>query len=78
MPNMFNEKLCSFNYERIKYHLAMGAHPTKPIRRLLGLSGFLPLDPTLPIFAQGLRRRRKIEKLIEEQKEKEESVEEAD
>ena len=66
MPNMFNEKVCALNYDRIKYHLAMGAHPVRPVRRLLGLSGYLPLDPTLFIFAKGLKRRREIEKLIEE------------
>lgn len=73
MPNSFNEKLCSFNFERIKYHMALGAHPTKSIRRLLGLCGFLPLDPTLYIFAEGLQRRRKIEKLIEEKEKEEEN-----
>lgn len=66
-PNLHNEKLCAINFERVKYHLAMGAHPVKSVRRLLGLSGFLPLDPTLLIFAEGLRRRRTIEKLINEQ-----------
>ena len=75
MPNMFNEKICSFNYERLKYWLAMGAHPVKSVRRLLGLSGFLPLDPTLFIFAEGLRRRREIEGLIEEKKKNEEGEE---
>ncbi|CAK8675219.1 small ribosomal subunit protein bS16m-like [Clavelina lepadiformis] len=67
MPNMLNEKLCSINFERLKYHLALGAHPVKSVRRLIGLSGFLPLDPTLLIFAEGLKRRRKIEELISSQ-----------
>ena len=75
MPNMFNEKICTFNFERIKYHLAMGAHPARPIRRLLGLSGYLPLDPTLFFFAKNLRRRREIENLIEEKKHEEDSDE---
>jgi len=76
MPNMFNEKVCTFNYERIKYHLAMGAHPVKPVRRLLGLSGYLPLDPTLFFFAKGLRRRREIERLVKDAKVDEQSTEE--
>lgn len=66
MPNMFNEKLCSLNLEKIKYHLAMGCHMSRGARRLLGLSGLLPLDPTLVFFAQKLRRRRMIEDKIKE------------
>nr|XP_026691826.1 28S ribosomal protein S16, mitochondrial-like isoform X1 [Ciona intestinalis] len=72
-PNLWNEKFCALNFERIKHHLALGAYVGKPVRRLLGLSGYLPLDPTLHIFAEGLRRRREIEKLKEE-KEKEEET----
>lgn len=66
MPNMFNEKLCALNFERIKYHIAMGAHITRPVRRLLGLSGFLPLDPTSVFYAQMLRRRKLIEEKVRE------------
>ena len=65
-PNVNNEKLCAINFERVKYHLAMGAHPVKSVRRLLGLSGFLPLDPTLLIFAEGLKRKRRIQQIIAE------------
>lgn len=66
MPNMFNEKLCALNFERIKYHMAMGAHISRPARRLLGLSGFLPLDPTSIFFPQMLRRRKLIEEKVRE------------
>ncbi|XP_077965595.1 small ribosomal subunit protein bS16m-like [Styela clava] len=66
MPNIFNEKTCALNFERIKYHIGMGAHITRPVRRLLGLAGFLPLEPTLIFFAQHLRRRRLIEQKIKE------------
>ncbi|XP_067873320.1 28S ribosomal protein S16, mitochondrial [Heterodontus francisci] len=45
MPNIFNEKLVSLNFERIKYWLGCGAHMTKPVAKLLGLSGFFPLHP---------------------------------
>nr|CAB3263995.1 28S ribosomal protein S16, mitochondrial-like [Phallusia mammillata] len=74
MPNINNEKLCALNFERIKYHIALGAYLTRPIRRLLGLSGFLPLDPTLLIFAENLRRRKAIEQKIKS-KESEDSEE---
>uniref|UniRef100_H2YZN2 Small ribosomal subunit protein bS16m n=1 Tax=Ciona savignyi TaxID=51511 RepID=H2YZN2_CIOSA len=74
-PNMWNEKFCAINFDRVKHHLAMGAYVGKPVRRLLGLSGYLPLDPTLPIFAEGLRRRRLIEKLKEEKDKREEQKE---
>ncbi|KAI1890499.1 hypothetical protein AGOR_G00154330 [Albula goreensis] len=45
LPNIHNEKLVSFNYERIKYWIGCGAHPTKPVAKLLGLAGFFPLHP---------------------------------
>ncbi|XP_072888117.1 small ribosomal subunit protein bS16m [Hemitrygon akajei] len=45
MPNVFNEKLVSLNLDRIKYWLGCGAQMTKPVAKLLGLSGFFPLHP---------------------------------
>ncbi|KAG7478422.1 hypothetical protein MATL_G00080550 [Megalops atlanticus] len=45
LPNIHNEKLVSFNYERIKYWIGCGAHPTKAVAKLLGLAGFFPLHP---------------------------------
>lgn len=36
LPNIYNEKLVSFNYDRIKYWMGCGAHPTKPVAKLLG------------------------------------------
>lgn len=36
LPNIYNEKLVSFNYDRIKYWIGCGAHPTKPVAKLLG------------------------------------------
>lgn len=67
-PNVHNEKICSLNFERIKYHIAHGAYPVRPVRRLLGLSGFLPLDPSLMFFAENLRRLRVIEGKVAEKK----------
>ncbi|XP_077429813.1 small ribosomal subunit protein bS16m [Vanacampus margaritifer] len=45
LPNTHNEKLVSFNLDRIKYWIGCGAHPTKPVAKLLGLAGFFPLHP---------------------------------
>ncbi|KAI3369378.1 hypothetical protein L3Q82_007612 [Scortum barcoo] len=45
IPNVYNEKLVSFNFDRIKYWIGCGAHPTKPVAKLLGLAGFFPLHP---------------------------------
>lgn len=36
LPNIYNEKLVAFNYDRIKYWMGCGAHPTKPVAKLLG------------------------------------------
>lgn len=36
LPNIHNEKLVAFNYERIKYWIGCGAHTTKPVAKLLG------------------------------------------
>lgn len=36
LPNVYNEKLVSFNYDRMKYWMGCGAHPTKPVAKLLG------------------------------------------
>ncbi|XP_075996958.1 small ribosomal subunit protein bS16m [Genypterus blacodes] len=45
LPNIYNEKLVSFNFDRIKHWMGCGAHPTKPVAKLLGLAGFFPLHP---------------------------------
>ncbi|KAM7006827.1 small ribosomal subunit protein bS16m [Tautogolabrus adspersus] len=45
LPNIYNEKLVSFNFDRIKYWIGCGAHPTQPAAKLLGLAGFFPLHP---------------------------------
>ncbi|CAI9595706.1 unnamed protein product [Staurois parvus] len=56
LPNVHNEKLVSLNVERIKYWMASGAHITKPVAKLLGLAGFLPLHPMTITAAERLRR----------------------
>lgn len=60
LPNIYNEKLVSFNFDRLKYWIGCGAHPTKPVAKLLGLSGFFPLHPMTITEAE--RRRVQTEK----------------
>jgi ribosomal protein S16 len=38
MPNQNNEKLVSFNYERVRHWLGSGAHLSDPVAELLGKS----------------------------------------
>ncbi|KAL0114965.1 hypothetical protein PUN28_010495 [Cardiocondyla obscurior] len=45
MPNVHNEKLVSFNFERIQYWLTKGARVSRPVASLLGIAGFFPVHP---------------------------------
>ncbi|XP_072521625.1 small ribosomal subunit protein bS16m [Salminus brasiliensis] len=72
LPNIHNEKLVSFNFDRIKYWMGCGAHPSKPVAKLLGLSGFFPLHPMTITEAE---RRRKVEALKAEAQNEEEQEE---
>uniref|UniRef100_A0A8C4Y3K3 Small ribosomal subunit protein bS16m n=1 Tax=Gopherus evgoodei TaxID=1825980 RepID=A0A8C4Y3K3_9SAUR len=58
LPNSHNEKLVGLNIERIKHWIGCGAHVTKPVEKLLGLSGFFPLHPMTITNAERLRKRR--------------------
>ncbi|XP_043289772.1 probable 28S ribosomal protein S16, mitochondrial [Venturia canescens] len=56
--NQFNEKLAAFNFERIQWWLGRGnVDISKPVERLLGLSGFLPIHPTTYMTAWRNRRK---------------------
>ncbi|XP_029005490.1 28S ribosomal protein S16, mitochondrial [Betta splendens] len=57
LPNTHNEKLVSLNFDRIKYWIGCGAHPTKSVAKLLGLSGFFPLHPMTVTEAERRRAR---------------------
>ncbi|XP_011874646.1 PREDICTED: probable 28S ribosomal protein S16, mitochondrial [Vollenhovia emeryi] len=57
IPNVHNEKLVSFNFERIQYWMAKGARLSLPIADLLGLAGFLPIHPKSYIRAWRNRRK---------------------
>ncbi|CAE1296313.1 RP-S16 [Acanthosepion pharaonis] len=52
LVNRLNEKLVSVNFNRLSYYLAAGAHMTKSVAQLFGLSGFLPLHPMSIINAE--------------------------
>ncbi|KAJ6643219.1 putative 28S ribosomal protein S16, mitochondrial [Pseudolycoriella hygida] len=45
MPNEHDEKLLSFNFERIRFWIGKGAHISQPVAELLGISGFYPIHP---------------------------------
>ncbi|XP_033223773.1 probable 28S ribosomal protein S16, mitochondrial [Belonocnema kinseyi] len=51
LPNKFDEKLVSFNFERIMYWIGQGAHVSRPVIELLGISGFYPIHPRTYIKA---------------------------
>ncbi|KAF4528210.1 hypothetical protein B566_EDAN016831 [Ephemera danica] len=36
LPNFYNEKLVSFNFERVRYWLGRGASISTPVAELLG------------------------------------------
>uniref|UniRef100_A0A3B5LFN5 Small ribosomal subunit protein bS16m n=1 Tax=Xiphophorus couchianus TaxID=32473 RepID=A0A3B5LFN5_9TELE len=60
LPNIYNEKLVSFNFDRIKYWIGCGAHTSKPVAKLLGLSGFFPLHPMTVTEAERRRAQAKL------------------
>ncbi|XP_070543289.1 small ribosomal subunit protein bS16m-like [Ptychodera flava] len=55
MPNKHNEQLVAINFERLKYWMAQGAILTKPVAKLIGLSGFLPVHPMSYVDARRAR-----------------------
>ena len=52
LPNTRNEKLVSLNIDRIKYWLAEGAEPSRPVQELLGLAGIYPIRSTTVMKAE--------------------------
>ncbi|XP_018563368.1 probable 28S ribosomal protein S16, mitochondrial [Anoplophora glabripennis] len=56
LPNQYNEKLTSLNFERIRYWIGNGATVSKPVEQLLGLAGFLPIHPNSYMVAWRNRR----------------------
>ncbi|XP_072679685.1 small ribosomal subunit protein bS16m [Canis lupus baileyi] len=68
LPNSHGEKIVALNLERIRHWIGCGAHLSKPVERLLGLSGFFPLHPMMITNAERLRRKRAREVLLASQK----------
>ncbi|XP_046403621.1 probable 28S ribosomal protein S16, mitochondrial [Ischnura elegans] len=71
LPNKYNEKLVSFNFDRIKYWVGHGAQFSTPVAELLGLAGFLPLHPRTIMAAW----RNRLKEGTEEESESKESKE---
>lgn len=59
MPNKFDQLMISLNYERIRFWVGNGAHVTRPVSELLGLSGFFPIYPKT--YMNAWRARQKLE-----------------
>ncbi|XP_016012424.1 28S ribosomal protein S16, mitochondrial [Rousettus aegyptiacus] len=68
LPNTHGEKLVALNLDRIRHWIGCGAHLSKPVEKLLGLSGFFPLHPMMITNAERLRRKRAREVLLASQK----------
>ncbi|XP_058399195.1 small ribosomal subunit protein bS16m [Diceros bicornis minor] len=75
LPNSHGEKLVALNLERIRHWIGCGAHLSKPVEKLLGLSGFFPLHPMMITNAERLRRKRAREVLLATQKTDTEAIE---
>ncbi|CAM4539394.1 unnamed protein product [Lepidochelys kempii] len=69
LPNSHNEKLVGLNIERIKHWIGCGAHVTKPVEKLLGLSGFFPLHPMTITNAERLTKRRALKAITASEEE---------
>uniref|UniRef100_A0A3Q3WB40 Small ribosomal subunit protein bS16m n=1 Tax=Mola mola TaxID=94237 RepID=A0A3Q3WB40_MOLML len=75
LPNVYNEKLVSFNFDRLKYWIGCGAHPTKPVAKLLGLSGFFPLHPMTLTEAERKRAQAALTEAVTETEEEQKEAE---
>ncbi|XP_055533427.1 probable 28S ribosomal protein S16, mitochondrial [Wyeomyia smithii] len=64
IPNEHNEKLVSFNFERVRYWLGSGAHLSTPVAELLGISGLLPVNPRT--YMTAWRQRQSKETILNE------------
>lgn len=66
VPNKFNQQMVSLNFERIRHWLGNGAHLSRPVAELIGLSGFLPIYPKTYLHAWKVRKQMR-EKAAQEQ-----------
>lgn len=67
LANEHNQRLVSFNFERVRHWLGNGAHMSTPVAELLGLSGLLPIHPRTYMTAWN-RRKTIAEKAAEAEK----------
>lgn len=74
MPNENNEKLVSFNFERVRYWIGNGSHIATPVAELLGIAGFLPIHPKTYMTAWRNRRALADEKKSQDTNEKVEAA----
>jgi small subunit ribosomal protein S16 len=65
----------ALNLDRIRHWIGCGAHLSKPMENLLGLSGFFPLHPMMITNAERLRAKRAQEILLASQKAESEAKE---
>ncbi|XP_063431030.1 small ribosomal subunit protein bS16m-like [Mytilus trossulus] len=56
MPNKFGERHVALDVDRFFYNLAKGTKMTKPVEKLFGLSGLLPIHPMTYIEAERLKQ----------------------
>ncbi|XP_020279420.1 probable 28S ribosomal protein S16, mitochondrial [Pseudomyrmex gracilis] len=67
IPNIYNEKLASFNFDRLQYWLTKDVQVSKPVAILLGLAGYFPVHPKSYMRAWRNRRRENEERAVKEQ-----------
>ncbi|KAK0077487.1 hypothetical protein PV325_003913 [Microctonus aethiopoides] len=71
MVNQYNEKLVTFNFERIQFWLGQGnVDISKSIKELLGIAGFFPMHPYTIMTAWSSRKKAEDEAKAKEEAEK--------
>lgn len=71
LANEHNQRLVSFNFERVRHWLGNGAHLSTPVAELLGLSGLLPIHPRTYMTAWNRRKAIAAEEATNQSKEAE-------
>jgi small subunit ribosomal protein S16 len=65
-PNVYNQQMVSLNYERIRHWLGCGAHVSRPVAELIGLSGLLPIYPKT--YMAAWKNRKTMKEKVEQEK----------
>lgn len=66
IPNKFNQQMVSLNVERIRHWIGNGAHISRPVAELIGLSGLLPIYPKT--YQTAWRNRKRLQEQAEQDK----------